>query len=213
MPETAAVLRGRYIDLLKHCVTRAVFPEQAVRVQFRRGSWQRAAFEPLAWLLSVKDYMLYKRVHWNPALREGGFDWPAEAETMIGLKRLSNVQECLTKVIEDDVPGDVIETGVWRGGTCILMKGILRAYGDSERVLWVADSFEGVPRPNPTQYPADAAEGRTQAFWKFDQLAVPLETVQGNFQRYGLLDERVQFLKGWFKDTLPTAPIKQLALL
>ena len=48
---------------------------------------------------------------------------------------------------------------------------------------------------------------------QFPQLAVPLERVQDNFRRYGLLDEQVRFLKGWFRDTLPTAPIERLAVL
>lgn len=40
-----------------------------------------------------------------------------------------------------------------------------------------------------------------------------LEEVQENFRRYNLLDDQVQFLKGWFCDTLPTAPIEKLAVL
>ena len=44
-------------------------------------------------------------------------------------------------------------------------------------------------------------------------LAIPLEEVQENFRRYNLLDDQVQFLKGWFCDTLPTAPIEKLAVL
>jgi len=48
---------------------------------------------------------------------------------------------------------------------------------------------------------------------KFPQLAIPMEEVQLNFARYGLLDEQVRFLPGWFRDTLPSAPIEKLALL
>jgi len=44
-------------------------------------------------------------------------------------------------------------------------------------------------------------------------LAVSLERVQDNFRRYGLLDRQVRFLKGWFRDTLPAAPIERLAIL
>jgi O-methyltransferase len=44
-------------------------------------------------------------------------------------------------------------------------------------------------------------------------LAVSLEEVQNNFRRYGLLDDQVRFLKGWFRDTLPSAPIRRLAVL
>lgn len=45
-----------------------------------------------------------------------------------------------------------------------------------------------------------------------EELAVSLEEVQGNFERYSLLDQQVRFLKGWFKDTLPSAPIDKLAI-
>jgi O-methyltransferase len=202
----------RYIKLLGECVTRAIFPDTEAPLQLRRGSWQRALFWPMSRLLALKGYRIYTTVPWDPERRRGGFDWPAQAETMIGLERLANVRNCLTTVIRDGVLGDVIETGVWRGGTCIFMKGVLDAFGE-KRTVWVADSFEGVPRPDPARYPADAAEVRPEGFWKFDQLAVSLETVQHNFRRYGLLDDRVKFLKGWFKDTLPVAPIGPLALM
>lgn len=89
------------------------------------------------------------------------------------------------------------------------MRGALAAYGDRSRNVWVADSFEGLPRPD-AKFSADA----NSDFYRFsDVLAVSLEKVQANFEKYGLLDEHVKFLKGWFKDTLPTAPIDRLAIL
>ena len=48
---------------------------------------------------------------------------------------------------------------------------------------------------------------------KFDFQAVSLEEVRTNFEKYGLLDGHVRFLKGWFKDTLPKAPIERLAVM
>ena len=128
---------------------------------------------------------------------------------MIGLKRLDNLQFVVEDVIAKGIPGDLVETGAWRGGACIFMRAILKAHGDRDRKVWVADSFEGVPTLNPEKYPADA--GMKTHKKKF--LAVSLETVKTNFDRYGLLDDQVKFLKGWFKDTLPTAPIEKLAVL
>jgi O-methyltransferase len=141
--------------------------------------------------------------------RRLGEDWPSIAETMIGLERLTNLQSCVTAVINDRVPGDLIETGVWRGGATILMRGVLKAMGDTTRTVWVADSFQGVPKPDPATYPADEGD----AFWTKRELAVSLNEVRANFAKYGLLDGQVRFLKGWFRDTLPTAPIEQLAVL
>jgi O-methyltransferase len=130
------------------------------------------------------------------------------SHTMIGRRRLENVQYCVETVLADNIQGDLIETGIWRGGTCIFMRGILMAYGVTDRMVWAADSFEGVPPPT---WPED--EGLDISARVLPVLAVPLDDVQELFLRYGLLDEKVKFLKGWFKDTLPTAPIKQLAIL
>ena len=86
--------------------------------------------------------------------REYGADWPADAQTMIGLDRIENVQLCIESVLRDDVPGDLIETGVWRGGATIFMRGVLKAYNVTDRRVWVADSFAGLPGLDP-RFPAD----------------------------------------------------------
>jgi hypothetical protein len=110
------------------------------------------------------------------------------------------VQACVESVLADDVPGDLIETGVWRGGTSMFMRAVLKAHGITDRVVFVADSFEGLPAPDPEQYPADSKS----MLHDLAYLAVPLETVQEHFGRYGLLDDQVRFVKGWFRDTMPT---------
>src|SRR5262249_7945660 len=125
------------------------------------------------------------------------------------LKRLENLKFCVETAIRDGVPGDLIETGVWRGGACIFMRAILEAYGDKQRKVWVADSFAGLPKPNEAKYDAD----RGDKHHTFGDLAVPRETVEKNFEQYGLLDDQVRFLEGWFKDTLPSAPINSLAVM
>ena len=150
-----------------------------------------------------------EKVDFNPDARMNGKDWPLHAESMIGYKRLSNVQDCVISVINNKVEGDLIETGVWRGGTVILMRAILKAFQVTDRIVWAADSFEGLPKPDPDKYIAD----KDDKFYTFDELKVSLQMVKENFKKYDLLDEQVQFLKGWFKDTLPAAPIKKLAVL
>jgi O-methyltransferase len=98
---------------------------------------------------------------------------------------------------------------VWRGGASIFMRAVLKAYGDNTRLVWLADSFQGLPKPDG-RYPQDEGDQH----WEFSHtLGISLEQVKANFARYGLLDERVRFLPGWFKDTLPGAPINQLAVL
>lgn len=138
-----------------------------------------------------------------------GSTWPACAHTMLSKQRLDNVHEAVKSILSEHVPGDLIETGVWRGGTCILMRGILKAYGDTSRRVFLADSFAGLPKPDAENYPSDAGDQHH----RFDFLAVSKEQVEENFRKYGLLDSQVVFLKGWFKDTLPAAPLAALALM
>ncbi|MBT9547157.1 MAG: class I SAM-dependent methyltransferase [Candidatus Sericytochromatia bacterium] len=145
----------------------------------------------------------------DPAKKVAGGIWPSQAHTMIGLPRLENLQFCLETVLKEGVPGDLIETGVWRGGAGIFMAGFLKAHGISERKLWLADSFEGLPPPNFRRYPRESDMG----LHLVKHLAVSLEEVRANFEKYGLLSEQINFLKGWFRETLPTAPIQTLALL
>jgi O-methyltransferase len=145
----------------------------------------------------------------DPEARRDGRDWPAEGETMIGLVRLDNLEECVHRVLADGVAGDLVEAGVWRGGAAIFMRALLEVYGDDNRLVWIADSFVGLPPPDPTGYPADESDSH----WQFSVLAVSEDEVRTNFARYGLLDERVRFLAGWFRDTLPNAPIGPIAVL
>jgi O-methyltransferase len=205
--------RDLYLDLLKRALTGAVAEDNdsilggvttagspLVRKRFADGVGRligRLGFE-----------LVYKKPY-DPELRANGRDWPARADSMIGLRRMDNIQLCIETVIRDDVPGDLIETGVWRGGATIFMRGALKAHRDTTRTVWVADSFAGLPPPDPTRYPADAGD----TFYKQSGLAVGVEQVKHNFERYGLLDDQVKFLVGWFKDTLPTAPIDRLAVL
>ena len=137
-----------------------------------------------------------------------------QAFSMAPLARFDNVQSCLLDVLNNDVPGDVIETGVWRGGMTIFMRGVLAARGVEGRRVWVADSFEGLPEPDADRFPLEAqAHGSATMAKEFRHFAASLEDVRAGFAAFGLLDDQVRFLQGWFKDTLPKASIGRLAVL
>jgi O-methyltransferase len=160
-------------------------------------------------ILESRKLETVRRVKFDREKRSLGRDWPTHADTMIGLKRLENVRYCVATVLTEGIPGDMIETGVWRGGASIMMRAVLEVYGDPARTVWCADSFEGLPAPDMERYPQDAG----MDLHTYTELAISLEQVKANFQKYGLLDDRVRFLKGWFKDTLPQAPIEKIAVL
>lgn len=136
--------------------------------------------------------------------------WPAQAHTMAGVPRLENVEFCVKSVIEDDIPGDLIECGVWRGGIAILMQAILKAYGQTNRRVFVADSFEGLPEADLENWPKDKSN---IDFSKIPELAISLTEVKNNFKKYRLLDDNVIFHKGFFEDTIADIAAEQLAVL
>jgi O-methyltransferase len=207
------LVRDLYLDLLKRTLTGAVAEDNdsilgGVRTSGSPRLTKRAA-NTVGRLFGRLGFELAYKKPYDPKLRAIGRDWPARADSMIGLARMDNIKDCIETVIRDDVPGDLIETGVWRGGATIFMRGVLKAHADTNRTVWAADSFQGLPAPDPVRYPADAGD----TFHEKGGLAVGVEQVKHNFERYGLLDDQVKFLVGWFKDTLPTAPIDELAVM
>ena len=73
-----------------------------------------------------------------------------EAVTMLPLVRLHNIRDCITAVVKDGIAGDVIETGVWRGGGCIYMRACLNALSADDRTVWVAELVRGSARSRPS---------------------------------------------------------------
>jgi O-methyltransferase len=202
-----------YLDLLALTLTRALFEDNDLIAGVRNFSltplWRQRVADRLAPALGKMGLeLVYKRPYSREA-RENGRDWPVRAETMVGLKRLANARFCVESALDNGIPGDIIETGVWRGGTAIFMRGVLKAHGVTDRKVWLADSFQGLPRPDPTRYSAD----RGLDFARFDFLSVGVEQVRRNFERYGLMDDQVHFIVGWFRDTLVNAPLNNLAVL
>jgi O-methyltransferase len=128
-------------------------------------------------------------------LRAGGFDWPLQGLTMVGLARLDDLQECVESVVEEDIEGDLIEAGCWRGGASIFARATLDALGAEGRTVYVADSFRGFPASTDTQSDRERLS-------EFDFLAVPEEEVRANFARFGC-DRGVTIVPGFFEDTLP----------
>ncbi len=158
--------------------------------------------------LRRRGFVLLRMMPFKEEDRKQGLDWPFFGFTMIGRTRLDNLEDCIRIIVSDGIAGDLVETGVWRGGAVIFMAAALLKLGDENRLIWCADSFEGLPRPTD--------EDRGDVFSDFsdrDFLAVSQDEVQKNFEKFGLLGRNVKFLKGWFSDTLPAAPIRNISIL
>lgn len=210
---------ARYLDLLKRSLT-----------DYAQVDSDHANAMPLEWLApkspfkAMRDRALtvlarrfgyslgkYDRLDATERARRrrGGADWPPYAHTMIGLARLDNIQMAIETALADRVPGDLVETGVWRGGAAIFMRAVLLANGIEDRTIWACDSFAGLPPPEPEQYPSDAGDPH----YTVPYLSVGIDQVRANFNKFDLLDDKVRFVEGYFEDTLATLPAECFAVL
>lgn len=210
-----AALRARYLELLKRALTNLIYPEHELRIRhllhadhqeqdrldrdrlLRDIRYRSAdAFETLVRAKQV-GAILHREV-------------TRYSHTAIGMKRLNNLQACAEQVFAEAIPGDFMEAGVCQGGATIFMRALQVAYEEAGRRTWVADSFQGVPPPShevDLHYELDLSESRQP--W----IAISRQMVEDHFRTYDLLDDNVHFLEGWFKDTLPEAPVEQIAIL
>jgi O-methyltransferase len=239
--------RAMYLDLLRRAVMNLLYSDMSI--------W---CYDGRKTMRLLNRFDLQRRL--------AGEDMPLLAHTMVGQQRLLNIEQLAQRVIDESVQGDLIETGVLRGGSALFMKGVLAANGDQTRRVFLCDTFNHGPPPAPlwarlTVLPLIRAlasipvQAWQKAFFRFllnsqgdkgsfprsdnpsddtllagvfllqtiGQLPVSegfhtsLDGVRATFAKYGLLDERVHFLRGFFSRTLPPAiasgEITKLALI
>ena len=197
-------LAGKYVELLKSSLLNELYAENEARILYTfisRLNNEQVNFndyfdiaqsrpELMAALRDAKSAgntitLLHKMADGSRRQAHELRNLVELSHTMIGRKRLDNLQQCMETVIGENIPGDFIETGIWRGGACIFMRGVLAAHGVTDRTVWAADSFEGVPPPT---WPEDSGFDISRDV--LPVLAVPVESVQALFRRYGLLDDQ-----------------------
>jgi hypothetical protein len=137
--------------------------------------------------------------------------------TMTSLERRASLLGAIDHLVRHRVPGDIVECGVWRGGSTMLAALALMARGDTSRDLWLYDTFEGMSEPGAEDR---AASGETAAA----QLArtprgegvwceAGLDDVKANLAATGYPAERIHFVQGKVEDTIPASLPSRIALL
>lgn len=188
-------LYSAYLELIKRSLGDFLYDSDAAR---------RHHFHPYTYTrlqtgekVTLNDY---------EALKAEGLIDSQNAHTLIGLKRMEQLQTAIETLDREGIAGDLLEAGVLRGGACILMRAVLNALQNTQRTVWVADSFRGFPEAELAAHGIENPE-------QFNRQAASLAEVKALFARYQLLDDQVRFLPGFFEETLAEAPVKNLALL
>ncbi len=189
-PDTASL----YLDLMKKVLTRELVARGLERHTIRPLSFKSRTLHRVNNFLAGLHLEMVRLVRstQDDYLESGhaATNRVEDAETMLGTRQLDSMQRCILDVLSRNVPGDLLEAGVWRGGMTIFMRAALAAYGRTDRKVWVVDSFAGLP---------DIDRGQEKFEWNKGDMAVSLDDVKNNFTRYGLLDGQVRFLKGVFQ--------------
>ncbi|TAH24730.1 MAG: macrocin O-methyltransferase [Cytophagales bacterium] len=199
-----------YLELMKVVLT-DYYPSNKIEfysLSKLRQTWKIKILNQLDRLLSNWNFTVNKTKTVLPETRANGYDWPANAYTMIGINRLTNIEFCIRSIVKRNIQGDLVEAGIWRGGSVIFMKAVLNELAVYDRKILAADSYNGLPKPDKN-YPADIKN----ILYRENILAVSLEDVKNNFRRFGLLDSSIIFLEGLFKNTLQNVPIDKISLL
>lgn len=144
-------------------------------------------------------------VHYDVGQASWKLDPLSRPITLLSRAQLDLVEQSVLSVTQRGVPGDFIEAGTWRGGVIILMRALMNAHGISGRRIFAADSFAGIPKnTRAVGDPVDA--------WR-DRWVASLEEVQQNIARFGLLDDNITFVPGFFADTLKGLADRKFALM
>ena len=140
-----------------------------------------------------------------------------EPFTMTTLDRRASLLGAIDHVVRHRISGDIVECGVWRGGSMMLAALALMARGDSSRRLWLYDTFEGMSEPGAEDRSASgetaaaqlARTPRGEGVW----CEAGLADVQANLASTGYPRERVHFVQGKVEATIPATLPARIALL
>lgn len=135
--------------------------------------------------------------------------------TLVEPERCYALYKAVEYVIRKDIPGDLAECGVWKGGSCMLMALTLLRLGVSDRKLWLYDTFTGMTKPGVQDGAAEKTEweekstGSDESSW----CLASLEEVKANMRSTGYPPEQMMFIKGKVEETIPGTIPASLSLL
>lgn len=202
-------LQLHHLNLLKKFITRYEFDENFPNITSIPKNSRKWKIASIINMMFSKKFQIVKTA--EPANLESRFlgrDWPITAESMIGMSRMNQLHDALDHVRINKVAGDIVETGIWRGGAVIFISAYLTVYEMSDRMIYGCDSFEGLPVP-AEKYPEDRGDTHST----IDLLAVSKEEVENNFTKYNLSTSNIKLVKGWFEDSLPNLQVEKIAIL
>ena len=133
--------------------------------------------------------------------------------TMTTVERLWGLREAVDYVVREDIPGDAVECGVWRGGSSMLIALQLLRTQDGGRKLWMYDTFEGMTAPSEFD-DAEALEQFEEHRARGEQwIRAPIDEVKRNLGSTGFPATRLELVAGKVEDTIPDRMPSEISIL
>jgi len=139
--------------------------------------------------------------------------------TMTSIERMYTLFESIKYTFKNQLPGDFVECGVWKGGSSLLIALMLKKYEAFDRKLYMYDTFEGMSEPTEEDraVSGESAEQLLKEQDKSVQESVwcysTIDEVRANLTLSGFPLENMHFVKGKVEDTLPEIKPNKIALL
>ncbi len=142
------------------------------------------------------------------------------AYTMTSMERMYAMWQSVHHILDRGVPGALVECGVWRGGSMMIAAHVLVQRGEANRDLYLFDTYEGLPRPDPDK-DVDLWGHRAIDGWiphsrgkeQSDWARASQSEVEANLAKTGYPRERIHFIKGMVEKTVPGHAPKSVSLL
>jgi len=142
----------------------------------------------------------------------------AKPYTMTSLERMYGLYQAVKYVVAAEIPGELVECGVWKGGSAMVVAATLAALGKTQSELWLYDTYSGmtVPDERDLQYDGVSAHERLKManMRDFGQMAhVGVEEVRANLAKTGYPMEKIHFVQGDVLETIPGRAPARISLL
>lgn len=141
--------------------------------------------------------------------------------TMTSDERLVSLYRAVEYIEENKIEGDIVECGVWRGGSTMLIAHVLKKYNSQQRNLFLFDTYEGMTEPSESDISHDKQMAGVllnsiekdhedgNNIWCY----ASIEDVKSNLYSTGYDSSKLHFIKGKVEETIPTDKINKIALL
>ncbi len=142
-----------------------------------------------------------------------------KAFTMTGPERIVSLCRAIEYIITNNIPGDLVECGVWRGGSMMAVARVLLRHGQTHRNLFLFDTFEGMPKPLSLDVTFDNQSGLK--IWEKSRTSdhnnkfcyASLNDVEAAMTSTGYPRDKLHFVKGKVEETIPREAPAQISLL